>query len=351
MLPVCRSDSQENARAARRYSSRSLAPLSVSVRRAALVACAAACLAAAASGYADAEAGPAVAFQESAPARLRAIADYRQKARKLSEDASRAGRLSYSEVLRASYPDGALSEEVLAAKSAWRDQWSDRYLFVSDYESAGVPVAVRHFDSERNAELGSTLVGRYEARGHVVRVSDLATDHTVLHEVGHSLQRKALLETSLAKTAFISASYQNREDSGISPPKREERSPMTYRRLEYLSSQDELEVRLQDLNRFYAVCISGQPIADPLEALAALLSLGMPVSPAEVREIFVGTEWEEPSAGLVLQASVSEGSKAYRSAFEDAGELLLLRRLMREWDPSLWTRCLEKILFEAPGHI
>lgn len=293
-----------------------------------------------------------MAFQESASVRLQAIEDYREKTRRLSEEASRVGSLSYSEVLNCTYPDGALSEDLLALKSDWRAQWSDRYLFVSDYESASVPVAVRHFESERNAQLGSTLVGRYEARGHIVRVSDLATDHTVLHELGHSLQRKALLETPLAKTAFISASYQSREDTGVSRPKGRGRNARTFRRLEYLSSQDELEVRLQDLNRFYAVCVAGQPIADPLEALAALVELGMPVSRDEIMEIFKGTQWEASSASVSLQVGASSPeSEAYQSVFEDAAELLLLRRLMIEWDASLWTRCLEKILFEAPGHI
>lgn len=273
---------------------------------------------------------------------------YRDQVITLSAHAESEGRLSYSEILQRVYPEGSLTEGVWEAKGLWREQWAHRYLFVSDYDTVDVPVSVRKFNSSRNHKLGSTLVARYEARGHIVRISSSASHHTVLHEVGHSLQREALLETPFAKTAFVSASYQGGE---AATGKRDEKKAMILRRLEYLSSQDELEVRLQDLNRFFAICVAGRPILDPIDALDALTVLGMPISKAERIEVLSGTDWESMAGSQRESGYDRVDVKDVQATFEDAAELLLLRRLMHGVDESLWTKCLQKIVFEAPGHL
>ena len=276
---------------------------------------------------------------------------YQDAVVRFAREAEETGSACYLDAAMLVYPKNSLTSSVLDSKAKWRESAKETgAYFASDYASADMPVTFKHLKASRDETLGSTLIACYEANRHVVRVSELAGISTFLHETGHSLQRKALLERRFAKQSFVSASYRDRE-LGSQEVAGSRHLRQLEQRLKYLSSQDEFEVRLQDLNRFYAVSRDGSPILEPMDCVEALARIGLELSFEELESAFASFGWpfsEEQFKTRVLE--VEKANREQGAQFEDARELCLMSEMINELDERLWPLFLRKILLEAPGH-
>ncbi|MDQ8204016.1 hypothetical protein [Pelagicoccus sp. SDUM812003] len=305
---------------------------------------------AASSGRSDPDAAAAASCRAlQSDESISPFAGYRERIEALRKGASERGSIRYTEVLRSIYEDEM--DELLAQKLRWQTQHSDAFLFYSDYRSIDEAVALSVFQSKRNPRLGSTLVGRYEANSNTIEIAHDASAFVVIHESGHTLQRQCLIHDPHDSRQTHGASAESHQLTSLF--QKTASSKRDQLRLRYLAAQEELEVRLQDLNRFYANCTDGRPIASPIEALQALDLLGLKLDQETVHAALQGTDWEqEPGEIETLLAADSPYSKSQlKSAFEDACELLLLQKLVLRHQPEAWTLTLRKLLFEAPGHL
>lgn len=276
-----------------------------------------------------------------------ALEGYARRAATLRQAALAAGSVSYLDVLEAAYGAGTISPEVLAAKDAWRRAHAATFDCVTDYSALLDEATVTALHAHPDPNLQSTLVAQYESLSHTIGIAPIAADFAIFHEAGHALQRAALR----ARGSAQSRRSELPDFLVMHEARHREIDPTTLHRLEYLCSQVELEVRLQDLNRFHAF-LTGAPIMDAADAVRALAALGMPLTYEETRDAFAlarseltpeafarATEVDRPQAGRIAVA------------FEDARELRLVRTLSRRIDPACWTGLLAKLLFEAPGHL
>lgn len=278
---------------------------------------------------------------------------YRVQRALFSRNAIERGYVDYAEAVKLLYPKEAITETLLKQKLQWREEHLGTFVFATEYQRLNSPVTVRPLLARREPRLGSTLVACYEANYHVVRISEQAGESAVLHEAGHAMQRAALMKRTYAQESFVSASYQSRGFGYLESEDLASYKQRAVQRLDYLSSQDEFEVRLQDLNRFYAVWGNGSPIQNPIEAARALLALGMPLSYENLTIALQGTKYELKRNEFedLLRGTAKVATPGEREVFEDAAELLTLRDLVFELDSTLWPLCLRKILFESPGHL
>jgi hypothetical protein len=145
------------------------------------------------------------------------------------------------------------------------------------------------------------------------------------------------------------------------------------------------EVRLQDMNRFYAFMTSGHPIMTPVETLQALVMLGekpdpkvvksimdrhrLAVSEAEIADVLAttrqGKDGEFGAEGTALiggEFSVFTVARRLVTGLEvketqDGGEagsqdsVLELESGLRSFHGKAYEAYLERVLIEAPGHI
>jgi hypothetical protein len=282
----------------------------------------------------------------SAPADV--LHDYAQRAAELRYIAVAEGFVNYAQVIASAYAPGAVNDETLAAKAQWRAAAPAGFEFFSDYGLVTVSAAVQDLTPVSDAGLRSTLVAQYEATSHVIGLSAGAPDFTIFHESGHALQRAALSARGLP------AGRRTREpESLLDRVLRAVAADTTSaRRLKYLCSQDEFEVRLQDLNRFHALLLAGRPIMTPADSIRALSALGMPLEYEEVREAFLIVDQDLPRKWFDEHvAALPAPAPAIDATFEDARELLRIRSLALRVDHSFWQRMLAKMIFEAPGHL
>ena len=291
-----------------------------------------------------------VRFDEDPAIRLATFVDHISKIRSL---ALQRGTITYSEVLCAAYGDERDLDEILAAKAQWRQaQDSDVFTFLTDYDTLSSEASVSEVEPTRNRQLGSTLIGRYEPRSHAIKIAHTAGDFAIIHEAGHALQHAALRDRSIRRSSSVSftrfernlSSYQDRE--GV--------DRFAARRLRYLASQDELEVRLQDLNRFHAIVMGRGPIMTPHDTLRALAAIGMKLDPQNAATALDGSHWSASAdelAALMDEAAALSLPAGHAPHFDDSYELVMMRGLTRKVDEQLWPNLLRKILFEAPGHL
>ncbi|MDQ8186218.1 hypothetical protein [Pelagicoccus sp. SDUM812002] len=280
------------------------------------------------------------------------LLSYTEKCHALRDEAAQTGHVCYQQVLGAAYGTSAPLADFLNSTMDWQTKNRAEYSFFADYRNTDLPSALCEVPAERNQKLGSTLIGRYDPRKDAISIASIANGHAVAHESGHALQRKALLQrrdwhAQSARFDPLHALLQTHA-AGFT------RNSRSARRLRYLSSQDELEVRLQDLNRLHATAFGTGPIFTPLEALRALAFLDLPLSETAVQAALQGSPWElstSQAAAFLADLSQPHNPGAWADAFEDAYELKRLYRLIKQLDPSLWEPTLKKILFEAPGHL
>ena len=276
-----------------------------------------------------------------------ALTAYAERAGQLRRQAIATGAVSYLDVLNAAYGPGAISREVFQAKAEWRGNRAAGLVFATDYSGLLDRATVGLLTPVADPALRSTLVAQYESLAHRIGIAPLASDFAIFHEAGHALQRATLRTRGSAdsrRSPFQDALH-GREHSTL--------DTTALRRLEYLCSQVELEVRLQDLNRFHALITGGRPILEPRESVGAMMALGIPLAYEEVRDAFLvageALSVDEFAAIAARPAPLDAGRLAI--AFEDARELRIIRRLAMRLDAACWTPLLAKILFEAPGHL
>lgn len=280
------------------------------------------------------------------------VGAYQKACDKLRSHAVETGHVAYRQVLEAVYGNDALLSQYLESTIKWQKTHQARYTFFSNYVSTDSPIPLTEIAPTRNPKLGSTLIGRYDPRKHTIAVATIANGHAVAHESGHALQQRALLN----RRSWRAQSEQfdplltlwRRLASGRDP------KSLSTQRLRYLSSQDELEIRLQDLNRLHAIAIGKGPIQTPEQALFALAYIKVPLSEAAVHSALEGSAWEmsaDELGTLLRQASAAPALPTLETLFEDAYELRRLYRLIQRLEPELWDATLNKILFEAPGQL
>jgi hypothetical protein len=276
-----------------------------------------------------------------------ALNDYAAGAAALRQRAVSQGLIDYQDVIATAYAPGVIDEKTLLAKAHWRAAHSEKFPFISDYARLTAHAAVRTLVAVPDPKLHSTLVAQYESTSNVIGVSVAATDFAIFHEAGHALQRAAL-------RAYGAAA--GRRDHGsegmVDPELVAGTSDITNAyRLRYLCSQDEFEVRLQDLNRFHALLVAGRPIMDAADSVRALAALGLPLDYDDAQAAFAagGQELSRTQFDNYIAVPPATGV-GIAAAFEDARELFLLRRFALRVDHQCWQRMLAKIIFEAPGH-
>ncbi len=292
---------------------------------------------------------PLAASADSATTRdlVAVLEQYGHRAAALRDGALQTGSVSYIDVVDAAYGPGTISPEVLAAKEQWRRSHGAAFEYVTDYSALLDEAAVTTLTALPDPNLQSTLVAQYESLSHTIGLAPVAADFAIFHEAGHALQRAALRARGTAQ----SRRSELPEFLLLHEARHRAVDPTTLRRLEYLCSQVELEVRLQDLNRFHAF-LTGSPIMNASEALHALAALGVPLMYEETRDAFAlaGHDLSPEEFARCTQVQRPEAGRV-AVAFEDARELRLVRTLTRRVDPSCWTGLLAKLIFEAPGHL
>lgn len=291
---------------------------------------------------------------DAATAALRDAADasaYLQRAGQVRDAAVRDGRVTYRQVLAAAYAPGVVTPELLRQKADYRARFAGEFIFFADYSAVTEAAVVAEIDAIPNPAMGSSLIGRYDSHTNRIDLARTAGALAVYHEAGHLVQRKSLPVQHAHRADDHSLLLRESPvfAQALTAAKMDERSQ---ERLHYLSSQDEFEVRLQDLNRFFAARVAGHPISSPADSVRALAALGMPLDRAEIQTAFSNTGQAlaaEDFDRLVAVARVP--IEIVREEFDDAHELLILRNLAVRADRSLWQVVLRKIVFEAPGHL
>ncbi|MDQ8180702.1 hypothetical protein [Pelagicoccus sp. SDUM812005] len=278
------------------------------------------------------------------------IQAYSQGLAALRREASHDGQIRYVQVLEAVYSGDI--DSLIAQKLKWQEQHAKRFPFFSDYSNSHSPVRISEFNAEPDRKLGSLLVGRYEAYSHTIEVSRDATDFVLVHESGHTLQRQTLIARNakaIRLNRALEAMPQLHDFQATSPKARRDKQ-----RLQYLTAQNELEVRLQDLNRLFALHNHGLPISNPIDSLQALALVGLELDLESATRALADTPWAERRQEIrqSLATSLSRDQRASLSrSFEDAAELRLLQTLLQRHQPKAWPHTLRKLLFEAPGHL
>ena len=277
-----------------------------------------------------------------------AVSNYLGRAEKLRDEALKVGRVSYDQVLTGAY--GIVPDDVVRRKAAWRASGAARRILVSDYALSGRSIRIRTTDRFPELPAGGRMIGYYEATSNLIEILDGARSLTLMHEAGHALQNAFLLQTSMT-------ARQREPIEWVLEPaaKAVARSLVTgtkQRQLAYLLKPAEWEVRLQDLNRCFAVLVPGRFILDGEDTVEALLLIGMPLNYAEVSRSFglMGESLTEERFEVLAGLTSIEPGMLERG-FHDAAELLVLRDLVVQSHPSLWERMLGQIIFEAPGHL
>lgn len=261
--------------------------------------------------------------------------------------AMRSGSVCYRDAVVASYRREVLSEELWKAKQAWREEMSGLgFVFRCDYGTWENRVALESVEMAPGSLGPGELLAEYEALSNRIRLSPAALGSTLLHEAGHSLQRRAICGDARHSRPpqWIVSKIPTEGIGGTSARLIEQ-----YR---YLSSQDEFEVRLQDLNRAFASLLGRGAILDELDTLRALAAIGVPLEREEIRKAFdsVGRVCGERAFAVFTGTPVSQAIEELE-AFPDARDLVILRRLALKIEAAAWPRLLAKVLFEAPGHL
>lgn len=276
---------------------------------------------------------------------------YSDRARSLHDFVRHQGSLSYLEAISYAYPKGSIDGTVLRKKEIWRQDAKEKgATYVSDYTSISFAAKVVSMPRQMDASSSSFVTAEYEARHNEIRVSSQATDEALYHEAGHVLQRASICETSTSMRQFPNSVYEISSSlEALQKNKKSEQTRVSH--LTYLLNQEEFEVRLQDLNRFYS-CIEGSPIMDSYQALHALMILGVEFESVPPRAILerLGIYLND-SEFLSLKKRLSLAQADAFSVFADARELVVIQQLSLQLYPELWPQILSKILLEAPGHL
>jgi len=245
------------------------------------------------------------------------------------------GKLSYRQVLELSYKSQEISQWI-SVKQAWRLQHPHIH-FLSDLSAIDRAIPVYWADTPEIDLFGQQISARYHPLEDKIHIWKQARHSTLLHESGHGLQRRALIDE--ARPDGTPTSRQPAKLAQVNDAK-----------LDYLLSLDEFEVRLQDLNRFHAIHHEGRPILNPKDTITALLALGMPLKYKELTSALSTTKWHLSKEEFhALQLNFAPLNRINRACFSEAVDLVLLRDESLRRNPETWPKVLNAIVLRAPG--
>jgi hypothetical protein len=287
--------------------------------------------------------------------RVARIADslnqFSNRSRSLHEIIRQQESLSYLEAISYAYAEGSIDSTVLRKKEIWRQGAKEKgATFASDYTNLSFAAKVVSMPRQMDTSSSSFVTAEYEARQNEIRLSTQATDEALYHEAGHVLQRASICGSSTSMRQFSNSSYEI--SSSLEALQKNKKSENTrVERLTYLLNQEEFEVRLQDLNRFYS-CMEGSLIMDSYQALQALMILGVEFESGSEKAALekLGIYLNESDFLSLRKHLPPVPNKAF-SVFADARELVVIQQLSLQLYPELWPQILHKILLEAPGHL
>jgi hypothetical protein len=281
------------------------------------------------------------------------------RAKRLVNSSERTGRIAYHQVLDAVY--GPLDAATMEAKAAWRARLQAQGLLLTDYQQLRrrVPVVRRPIASETTTGLYNPAKDQIVIRADGTRTELTFETNTLMHESGHALQRNSLRswtgrlstpdEKHEAHKHWLSDSFRFALGSFLDqPPAIPGADPDQRHRYNlYQLSQPELEVRLQELNRFFFIG-AGRPVLDPVDAAVALRQSGASITFRETAEALaeLGFTLERgalPSRGRLNPVQSEE--------FIGVRDLNVLLERSRAYGPELRKAVLTAILGQAPGHL
>ncbi|PTY07577.1 hypothetical protein DB347_04900 [Opitutaceae bacterium EW11] len=263
---------------------------------------------------------------------------YQKRLDELDRRARAEGAVHYRQVLECAYSSSWL-DVLLEQKAVYRSWLASRFPIFSHYERMEREIPV-DFEVSRTVVDGMTEAASYFVAADRILVRTVENPgRSLVHESGHSLQHERLAE--LGKDATVC----DRRLARFAAKRREPR-------LDYLLQQAEFEVRLQDLNRFYAAFHAGTPILTPQDAICALAMMGTEVTAVDIESALAGLQvsWPPPASRKLLRQSLKNDGFT-RSAFADAFTLKELLGLARLRSRELYLTVLQKILFESPAHL
>lgn len=284
----------------------------------------------------------AVAFPFSAFA---GVAEYEKQGAALLASTLTSGTVRYIAVMRATY--GEQTDALRAIKREYRA--ASTGLYFSDYEcEAFEPAPVCRDETTTTM---NTLVygGMYSWTYQKVTLYGISPSYsTLFHEAGHSSQRAQ----EPAASSQVHEETRLADALGRAGDLRPYVPAAKDHRYGYLLSQHEIEVRMQDLNR-YAYVTTGNAILTPSDTVRALLQMGIRLRIGEVvkalNEAGESVEVGEVEAMLrnVRKQDGRELRRVFRAAFDMAELFETTRDLSREMQGEL----LRKIVTETPAHM
>ncbi|MGH8016746.1 MAG: hypothetical protein ACREIA_00380 [Opitutaceae bacterium] len=281
----------------------------------------------------------AASTRETIPARLDA---YAKRLAELKRAAVESGRVSYAQVVAASYPAGVLTPDAIMRKR--RLYHEEEPVLFTDYSRIHVSVPFTEKAYIAGRAPGSRLWGQYNFGSDRMYVDQAAHASVIIHEAGHVLQRKELINRRRNGESVLDDTDAERVEEAA---KQGVISASRSARIRYLVRQDEMDVRLQDLNRFFANVVSDRPILSHQDALDALYALGAAPTVAEVRTAceLAGIRDAEPHGipRMIVDARID-------TLFDDAAELRELCYWSKRAGGELWPDILARILKQAPHH-
>lgn len=269
------------------------------------------------------------------------LAAYKAEQDAVLNSAMAAHAIRYADVLHTAYP-GLDLDSALARKAAYRHAENAQFTFLADYErrlNSLIPLVT----IPRTAYMDESTAGRYLPLTEKIELTPgLVSGEVLMHEAGHGLQHAAAIAAG-------------RDHDSLDLHFQAVKDPRIPYRLRYLLRQTEFEVRLQALNRLYAAYHSGQPIYTPEEAVRALAMMDASITVAEIQAAFAANGETKTDAGckaLLHERSIRPWLPAQiESVFSDAFELIEAINLTEHAPQGVRQTLLEKIIFEAPGHL
>jgi hypothetical protein len=282
---------------------------------------------------------PSPGQASSAPVDENAMPLYLARASALRREVRQTGEVSYFQVVQAAYPPGRISPQVLARKSAYRKRTAASIPYLADYAT------MREVSTVQEAEKVSyPLAFRRKADGvffafeNRITLARSARDSALYHEAGHALQKRDFLGPIFEDFAE-SAEDERRIDGNEAEM------------LRYLSDLKELEISLQDLNRFHAHLVNGRPVMTPRDAIRALTAFGVIQTWDEAQAAYAIAGKKLTRADFLDAWRNPYSHRFVRMLFPDAHRLVRLREVALKTDSPLWRSLLHYLIFAAPGHL
>ena len=290
--------------------------------------------------------------------------------------------ICYRDVILASYDTSKIDVlKALLLKKHYRETVAKGHDFLCNYAAINqpVPVIYSHADPLRGSTggfggigIGSETGTEFLFKRKIIRIDNAGSEIKVAHAAGASLSASPSPE-AMEKVKRLGAARKDRE----------------------FVDEVNFEIRLQDINRFYAL-ITNRPLLNSLDALQSLVLLGEKPEPRIVKAIFERNGLSFSQADIegvyktTLQGRTGQfGSEGLASSGGKYADFTLARRLVCGFqviekvssgeigstgaqantdsmysdfvtalEPGLETMSgkqyeayLERILIEAPGHI